>query len=78
MTFVMFLIFNTIAAITYQFATALPAYGAGKIISGHADAKSVVALAIGLGLLVVIGLLLARRRRRSRANSFSRAQAPHS
>jgi LPXTG-motif cell wall-anchored protein len=67
MTFAIFLIFNTIAAVTYQFATALPSYGAGKIVSGHTDAKSIIALAVGLGLLAAIGWWLARRRRRSAA-----------
>jgi LPXTG-motif cell wall-anchored protein len=78
MSFAMFLVFNTIAAVTYQFATALPAYGAAKIVSGHPDAKSIVAVAVGLGLLVAIGWLLLRRRRRSRAGEFSRAQTPPS
>jgi LPXTG-motif cell wall-anchored protein len=72
----MFLIFNTIAAVTYQFATALPAYGAGKIVSGHADAKSIAALAVGLGLVVAIGWLLLRRRRQSQTNELLGAQTP--
>jgi membrane protein DedA with SNARE-associated domain len=76
MTFAMFLIFNSIAAVTYQFATALPAYGAGKVVSGHAGTTSIIELAAGVGLLVFIALRLARRRRRARGGeSAGAAQA---
>ena len=66
MRFVMFLIFNTMAAVIYQFATALPAYGAAKVISGHTDTESLVELAaVGVVLVVVIfwRVVLPRRRR---------------
>ncbi len=67
MRFVMFLIFNTMAAVIYQFATALPAYGAAKVISGHTDTESLVELSVGVVLVVLIfwRVVLPRRRRRS-------------
>jgi membrane protein DedA with SNARE-associated domain len=67
MTFVIFLIFNSIAAVGYQFATGLSAYGASRVASGHNDAKSILALVVGLGLVVLIGWGLTRRHRRSKA-----------
>jgi membrane protein DedA with SNARE-associated domain len=63
MAFVMVLIFNTTAAVIYQFATALPAYGAGKVLSGHSGGVSIAELAAGVGLVAVIGWRLIRRRR---------------
>ena len=54
MRFLMFLIFNTMAAVIYQFATALPAYGAATLISGHTEASNIVDLAVGVVLLVLI------------------------
>ena len=65
MRFVKFLIFNTMAAVIYQFATALPAYGAAKVISGHSDPESVFELAVGVVLLVLVfwRVVLPRRRR---------------
>jgi membrane protein DedA with SNARE-associated domain len=69
MLFAMFLIFNTIAAVGYQFATALPAYGAGKIVSGNADVPSVLYVLFGLVVLTFIGLRLRRRRRRRLARA---------
>jgi membrane-associated protein len=68
MAFLVFFIFNSIAAITYQCATGLSAYGVGRVATGNADAKSIVALAVGLALIASIGWLLLRRRRRSRAD----------
>jgi membrane-associated protein len=67
MRFAMFLIFNTIAAVVYQFATALPAYGAGKVISGHSDTESLFELAAGVVLAVLVfwRIVLPRRRRRA-------------
>lgn len=67
MVFLIFLTFNTIAAVLYQFATALPAYGAGKVVSGHASAGNAIELAAGLALACLIGLRLGRRRRRTKA-----------
>ncbi len=63
MAFVMFIVFNTIAAVCYQFATALPVYGAAKVVSGHSDAVSIVELIAGVAALVLIGLRLLGRRR---------------
>jgi membrane protein DedA with SNARE-associated domain len=67
MVFAMFLIFNTIAAISYQFATALPAYGAARVLSGYNDIPSIVGFIVGVALLAFIGLRLVRRRRASSA-----------
>jgi membrane protein DedA with SNARE-associated domain len=66
MRFLMFVIFNTMAAVIYQFATALPAYGAASLISGHTQTSNVVDLAVGAVLAVLIfwRLVLARRRAR--------------
>jgi membrane protein DedA with SNARE-associated domain len=69
MLFAMFLIFNTIAAVGYQFATALPAYGAGKIVSGNGDVPSVLYVLFGLIVLTFIGLRLRRRRRKRLARA---------
>lgn len=65
MRFVMFLLFNTMAAVIYQFATALPAYGAANVISGHTDTESLFELAVGVVLVVLIfwRIVLPRRRR---------------
>ena len=70
MRFVMFLIFNTMAAVIYQFATALPAYGAAKVISGHSNTESVFELAAGIVLVVLIfwRVVLPRRRRHARSD----------
>jgi membrane protein DedA with SNARE-associated domain len=66
MRFAMFLIFNTIAAVIYQFATALPAYGAATLISGHTETSNVVDLAVGVVLVVLIFWRIVLPRRRSR------------
>ena len=68
MRFVMFLIFNTMAAVIYQFATALPAYGAAKVISGHNDSETLAELAVGVVLVVLVfwRVVLPRWRRRAR------------
>jgi membrane-associated protein len=66
MTFVIFLIFNSIAAVGYQLATGLSAYGASRVASGHSDAKSILSLVVGLGLVALIGWALTRRHRRSK------------
>jgi membrane-associated protein len=70
MVFLVFFIFNSIAAVSYQFATGLSAYGVGRVATGHADAKSVVALAVGLALIALVVWLLIRRHRRSRADDL--------
>jgi membrane protein DedA with SNARE-associated domain len=57
MSFIVFLIFGTIAAIAHQFATAVPAYGAGKVASGHTDTVSILELA---SVVVLIGLIVWR------------------
>lgn len=66
MRFRMFVIFNTIAAVIYQFATALPAYGAATLISGHTETSNVVDLAVGIVLVVLIFWRVVLPRRRSR------------
>ncbi len=69
MRFVMFVLFNTMAAVIYQFATALPAYGAAKVLSGHSDTESVVELAAGVVLVVLIFWRVVLPRRRSHAHA---------
>jgi undecaprenyl-diphosphatase len=66
MRFLMFVIFNTTAAIIYQFATALPAYGAATLISGHTGTSNIVDLGVGVVLVVLIfwRVVLPRRRLR--------------
>ena len=66
MRFLMFLTFNSIAAVIYQFATALPAYGAATLISGHTETGNVVTLAVGVVLVVLIFWRVVLPRRRSR------------
>ena len=70
MRFVMFLLFNTMAAVIYQFATALPAYGAAKVVSGHSDTESIFELAVGVVLVVLIfwRVVLPRWRRHAQAD----------
>jgi membrane protein DedA with SNARE-associated domain len=69
MRFRVFLTFNTIAAVIYQFATALPAYGAASLISGHTETSNVLDLSVGVVLVVLIfwRVVLPRRRSRTRA-----------
>jgi membrane-associated protein len=83
MRFRMFLIFNTIAAVVYQFATALPAYGAATLISGHTGTSNIADLAVGGALLVLIFWRVVLPRRRSRVKekgdglaTAHRARAP--
>jgi membrane protein DedA with SNARE-associated domain len=64
MRFPIYLIFGTIAAFLHGFATALGAYGAGKVASGHHDIASILELALGL---VVLALLVQRLRLRRHA-----------
>jgi membrane protein DedA with SNARE-associated domain len=64
MRFLIYLIFGTIAAILHASATALGAYGAGKVASGHHDIVSILELALAL---VVLLLLVHRVRLRRRA-----------
>ena len=66
MSFVLFLIFGTIAAFVHQFATAVPAYGAGKVASGHHDIVSFLELAAGVILVALIILRVSARRRAHR------------
>jgi membrane protein DedA with SNARE-associated domain len=63
MSIVMFLIFGTIAAVAHMFATAVPAYGAGKVASGHHDIVSILELACGLALIALIAWRARVRRR---------------
>jgi membrane protein DedA with SNARE-associated domain len=65
MRFLTFLVFNTIAAVVYQFATALPAYGAAALISGHTKTSNDVDLAVGVVLVVLIFWRIVLPRRRS-------------
>jgi membrane protein DedA with SNARE-associated domain len=64
MRFLIYLIFGTIAAILHASATALGAYGAGKVASGRQDIVSILDLALAL---VVLLLLVQRFRLRRRA-----------
>jgi membrane protein DedA with SNARE-associated domain len=64
MRFAIYLIFGTIAAFLHASATALGAYGAGKVASGHHDIVSVLELVLGL---VVLAWLIQRVRLRRRA-----------
>jgi membrane protein DedA with SNARE-associated domain len=64
MRFPIYLIFGTIAAFLHASATALGAYGAGKVASGHHDIVSILELALGL---VVLALIVQRFRPRRRA-----------
>jgi membrane protein DedA with SNARE-associated domain len=52
MSFPIYLIFGTIAAFLHASATAVGAYGAGKVASGHHDTVSILELALGLVVLV--------------------------
>jgi membrane protein DedA with SNARE-associated domain len=65
MTFLLFLVVNSIAAVAAEFATALPAYGASSVASGHRDAVSIVEALVGVALLALLGRVYARRRRRA-------------
>jgi membrane protein DedA with SNARE-associated domain len=67
MTFLLFLLVNSIAAVTGEFATALPAYGASRVASGHHDALSIVVAIVGVALVVALGWLYAHHRRGARA-----------
>jgi membrane protein DedA with SNARE-associated domain len=71
MRFLMFLVFNTIAAVIYQFAAALPAYGAATLISGGTQTSNVVDLAVGVVLVVLIFWRVVLPRRRSRNPQLS-------
>ena len=64
MRFPIYLIFGTIAAFLHASATALGAYGAGKVSSGHNDIVSILELALGV---VVLALIAQRFRLRRRA-----------
>jgi membrane protein DedA with SNARE-associated domain len=64
MRFAIYLIFGTIAAFLHASATALGAYGAGKVVSGHHDIVSVFELTLGL---VLLAWLIQRVRLRRRA-----------
>jgi membrane protein DedA with SNARE-associated domain len=63
MRFPIFLIFGTIAAFLHGFTTALGAYGAGKVASGHHDIVSILELVLGLVVLVLLVQRLRLRRR---------------
>jgi membrane-associated protein len=76
MRFLMFLVFNTIAAVIYQFATALSAYGAATLISGHTETSNVVDLAVGVVLVVVIFWRIVLPRRRSRRTTPGEHNGP--
>jgi membrane protein DedA with SNARE-associated domain len=54
MRFLIYLIFGTIAAFLHASATAVGAYGAGKVASGHHDIASILELALGLVALVLL------------------------
>jgi membrane protein DedA with SNARE-associated domain len=74
MAFGAFLVFNSLAAILWVFGTALPAYGAGKLASGHGGVLNGIEVVVGVALIAVVGWRLARRRRRSRAAIPTSAQ----
>jgi membrane protein DedA with SNARE-associated domain len=54
MRFPIYLIFGTIAAFLHASATAVGAYGAGKVASGHHDIVSILELMLGLVVLVLL------------------------
>jgi membrane protein DedA with SNARE-associated domain len=76
MRFLMFVIFNTIAAVIYQFATALPAYGAATLISGHTQTSNIADLAVGAVLVVLIFWRIVLPRRRSRKAQEAESEDP--
>jgi len=76
MTFVLFLIFNSVAAIIYELATALPIYDAGRVASGHTDAPTIIGFVVGIGLVVLLGFLVIRRHRRSREHWLGAVRTP--
>ena len=80
MRFLLFAIFKSFALVIYQFATALAAYGASKVVSGHTNTESIAGLAVGV-VLIVIGiwrLILPRRwRAAERAADGADADAPN-
>jgi membrane protein DedA with SNARE-associated domain len=76
MTFLLFLLVNSIAAITYEFATALPAYGASRAASGHHDAVSILEAAAGVVLLAALGWIYTRHRRGARGSRAERGPGP--
>jgi hypothetical protein len=62
MRFPIYLIFGTIAAFPHTSATALGAYGAGKVASGHHDIVSILELALGFVVLVLLAQRIRVRR----------------
>jgi len=76
MRFAVFLLFNTIAAVLYQFATALPAYGVARVLTGHTGTSDIVDLGVGvvLAALILWRIVLPRRRSRARGSGRGRGQ----
>jgi hypothetical protein len=68
MTFLLFLAVNSVVAVVFEFATALPPYGASRVASGHHDALSIVEAIVGIALLLLLGWAYARHRRTARAS----------
>jgi MYXO-CTERM domain-containing protein len=75
MRYGVFVVFNSMAAVLFVLATGLPAYGAGKVSSGHTDSTSVASLVGGLALAAALVLLFLRYRRRRAAISSPPGEA---
>lgn len=77
MRFMVFEIFKTTAALSYQVVTALAAYGAAKVVSGHVNPETLAELAAWVVLIVLLvwRLILPRRRRTAGECAASAATA---
>jgi membrane protein DedA with SNARE-associated domain len=63
MRFLAYFVFGSIAAFLHASATAVGAYGAGKVVSGHHDVVSILELALGVVVLALIVRRVLLRRR---------------
>ena len=69
MRYALFVPLNSLAAVLFVLATGLPAYGVGKVSTGHTDTTSIAALVGGLALAAALALLFLHHRRRRAAAS---------